>query len=91
MAVIESLIRGADGLVRAANIRTSSGRTNRPITKLHPLKITATTKETELPSTETKNEAEKPKRPKRQAALRASDRISNWIDVLSCPPEDVEN
>lgn len=36
MAVIESLITGADGLVRAASIRTSNGRTNRPITKLYP-------------------------------------------------------
>jgi hypothetical protein len=43
MAVVESLITGADGLVRAVNIRTSNGRTNRPITKLYPLEVTATT------------------------------------------------
>jgi hypothetical protein len=88
MAVIESLIRGADGLVRAANIRTSSGTSNRPITKLHPLQITATTKETDPPPTQTHNEAEKPKRPKRQAALKASQQVSVCIDAPSGPPED---
>ena len=34
MAVIEELITGNDGLVRAAKIRTAKRRTNRPITKL---------------------------------------------------------
>ena len=41
LAVIESLIEGRDGLVRAANTRTSTGCTNRPITKLCPLEISA--------------------------------------------------
>ena len=41
LAVIEELIRGNDGLVRAANIRTKNGQTNRPITKLYPLEISA--------------------------------------------------
>ena len=41
LAVIDELIRGNEGLVRAANIRTKTGTTNRPITKLHPLEITA--------------------------------------------------
>ena len=31
-AVIESVIRGNDGLIRAANIHTSTGKTTRPIT-----------------------------------------------------------
>ena len=43
MAVIESLITGADGLVRTANIRTCNGRTNRLITKLYHLEVTAKT------------------------------------------------
>jgi len=38
--VIEDTISGEDGLVRAANIRTSTGRTNRPKTKLYPLEVT---------------------------------------------------
>ena len=37
LAVVEELIVGGDGLVRAANIRTSNGKTNRPIVKLFPL------------------------------------------------------
>lgn len=39
LAVVESLIRGGAGLVRAANIGTSTGCTNPPITKLCPLKV----------------------------------------------------
>ena len=41
LAVVEDTIAGEDGLVRAANIRTSTGRTNRPIAKLYPLEVTA--------------------------------------------------
>ena len=43
LAIIESLIYGNDGMVRAANIKTSTGYTNRPITKLYPLEVTSTT------------------------------------------------
>ena len=39
MAVIQRLIKGNDGYVRAAEIRTNTGRTNRPISKLYPLEI----------------------------------------------------
>ena len=39
LAVVEDTISGQDGLIRAANIRTSTGRTNRPITKLYPLEV----------------------------------------------------
>ena len=35
LAVVEKLIAGGDGLIRAANIRNSSGKTNRPIVKLY--------------------------------------------------------
>ena len=61
MAVIESLIKGSDGLARAVNIRTSNGRTNRPITKLYPLEITATTKKADPSAVETTDDAEIPK------------------------------
>ena len=33
--------KGYDGLIRTAYIRTSTGRTNRPITRLYPLEVTA--------------------------------------------------
>lgn len=39
LAVVEELNRGADGLVRSAGIRTSNGRTSRPINKLYPLEV----------------------------------------------------
>jgi len=39
LARVDSLISGNNGRVRAANIRTDGGMTNRPITKLYPLEI----------------------------------------------------
>ena len=48
LVVIQDLIRGRD-VVRAANIRTSTGKTNRPVTKLYPLEIS--TNVTSDPST----------------------------------------
>ena len=41
LAVVEELIVGNDGLVRAAHIRTAQGRTNRPISKLCPLEVSS--------------------------------------------------
>ena len=39
LAIVERIIQGKDGLVRAADIKTSTGYTNRPITKLYPLEV----------------------------------------------------
>ena len=41
MAVIENLIKGNDGNIRAAEVRTSNGRTNRPIARLYLLKTSS--------------------------------------------------
>ena len=41
LAVIESLNKGGDGMIRSANIRTATGWTNRPIARLYPLEVTA--------------------------------------------------
>jgi len=38
----DELNKGADGLVRSAQLRTSTGRTNHPIAKLHPLEVMVT-------------------------------------------------
>jgi len=38
--IIERLDKGYDGLIRAAHILTSTGRTNRLITRLHSLEVT---------------------------------------------------
>jgi hypothetical protein len=40
LSVIENVIRSADGEIRAADIRTANGKTNRPISKLYPLQVT---------------------------------------------------
>ncbi len=39
LAVVEALIRSDDGKVRVADIRTATGKSNRPINKLYPLEI----------------------------------------------------
>ena len=93
LAVIENLIRGSDGLVRAAHIRTSTGYTNRPVTKLYPLEITTTTT---VPSVASHDRPEQqpaavpPTRPRRAATTEAMRRISNWARCIRAPPEDVE-
>ena len=49
LTLVESLVRGADNCVRAANLRTAQGRTNRPETKLYLLEIKAKA-EIEIPT-----------------------------------------
>jgi len=51
LAVIEELLKGNDGLVRAANIRTAQGRTNRPTARLIPLEVSSEVATTELNTT----------------------------------------
>ncbi|XP_065911194.1 uncharacterized protein [Dysidea avara] len=43
MGIVEDLMTGGDGIVRAVTLRTASGLTNRPVTKLYPLELTVTT------------------------------------------------
>jgi len=56
LAIIEGLNKGEDGLIRLANVRTSTGQTNQPIAKLYPLEVTAAEQPTmgntrEMPAT----------------------------------------
>ena len=77
LAVIENLTEGKDGYVRSADIRTTNGKTNRPIAKLYPLEVRATTAaeypiEIEQPVTPIENTRElQTKRPIRMAARNA--------------------
>ena len=103
LAVIEDVIRGSDGLIRAANIRTKAGRTNRPIARLYPLEVRST--DTLKPSlmipdkpqpqpsdTASEEQATQPSaRQTRSAALKARKKLRDWTEVLRAPPEDVEN
>ena len=97
LAIIEGVNKGADGLIRSANVRTSTGRTNRPIARLYPLEVTAA----EVP--ETLESCDKPReqplaptpprpeqRPVRQAALRGRQMVQQWMNSLLGPPEDVK-
>ena len=92
LAVIEDLIRGGDGLVRAAHIRTSTGYTNRPVSKLYPLEVSASPS---VPRIASQNSpAHQPTtvtstRPRRAAATEAMGRISEWERCIRAPPEDV--
>ena len=50
---------GRDGLVRAANIRTSNRKTNRPIEKLYPLEVNSLSEVTPNKSLQTENALER--------------------------------
>ena len=105
-AVIEGVIRGNDGLIRAANIRTSTGKTTRPITKLYPLEVTSInesdsmtsdvdssgdlTRDSDPPFSHSNTEQPSVKS-MRKAAVKARERVSEWTSILRAPPEDVAN
>lgn len=91
--MIENLLEGKDEQIRAAHIRTSNGKTNRPIVKIYPLEVRATSEENHPVETEEsimQNEnspEDRTKRPIRATARNALQRISNWTKVLNAPPE----
>jgi len=99
LAVIERLMKRADGLVRSADIRTTTGKTNQPIARLYPLEVTASgtvrdapqANSAELSSSATNDSDEPtlPTRPVRNAAKRGREQVKQWITSLRCPPEDV--
>ena len=81
LAVVESLIRGNDNCVRAVNLRTANGLTNRPITKLYPLKVLAESepKVSEEESVEHEDRLPQPvQRSKRALAVEARHNIMDW-------------
>ena len=96
MAVIENLIKGNDGNIRAAEVRTDSGRMNRPIAKLYPLEITSE----QLVDTDTINNENDDKQctddidehlplmeewPIRSSAAKARQNISCWSKEILNP------
>lgn len=100
LAVIKEVVKGKDGLIRSAVIRTANGITNRPITKLYPMEITATVPTESAPQTEqdlVMDNGDKQDEmtgcstvSARKAATRARERLSEWSQILGAPPEDVE-
>ena len=87
------MVQGLDGHVRVANIRTKTGKTNRPIAKLYPLEITAQTEQLVPKSRNEDDEQpqqESSRNNKRKAAIRARECIKNGQENFVPPPEDVE-
>ena len=104
LAVIEELIEGLDGGIRAAKIRTTTGRTNRPVAKLFPLEVNAMSQANATTGSEANAQPSNNaldgsvttsntvgNRFTRNAAIRARNRIKGWTDLLSVAPEDADN
>jgi len=101
LAVIEELIEGLDGGIRAAKIRTANGKTNRSVTKLFPLEVndvSETSEKTVDDNTDKRKDDEDTsgnaskgigEKLTRKAAARARQCIKGWTDVLSVALEDV--
>jgi len=96
LAVIESLNKGADDMIRSVNIRTASGRTNRPIARLYPLEVNSPDMAMTAPETDSETDSEtrnsvttSANRPTREAAKRGQQKIREWVNLLRAPPEDV--
>ena len=99
LAVVEDLIKGNDGQVRAAHIRTSNHKTTRSVAKLFPLEVhsEATPEEADQSSTSTESQQSTAAtetvrvRTMRAAAARALQRMKEWNGALGQPPENVVN
>ena len=96
LGVIDSLIQGNDGLVRAVNVRTSNRVTSRPISRLYPLEVSLPPDDQSEHSSPTEPitrniEDMARNRPQRAAAKKARTCLLEWTARLKRPPEDVEN
>ena len=76
MAVVTDLVRGNDGLVRAAKIRMKNTETSRPIVKLYPLEIRSATDDADQSICDKD-------RPKRDASVKAKENIRKWLNLPS--------
>lgn len=76
MAVVDQLINGKDGEIRAVNLRTAKGSTNRAISKLYPIGMS------EPANQESRHFSSQPVRvrPKRKAAKEANIRLKTILE-----------
>ena len=88
---MEDTITGEDGLIRAANIQTSTGRTNRPIIKLYPLEVTAEDPLFKQHENKSNSPEQANTRHVCQAALWGREQVQEWTKTLCGSLEDVEN
>ena len=78
LALVTSINRGHDGLVRSANVRTANGTMNRPISRLHPLEVQVKEVQIHISDVDTTIQAPTPaRRPQRDAARRVVRRIAD--------------
>jgi len=87
LAVLERFVERKYGSLHSATIHTKNGVTNRPVSKLYPLEVTAndTAQVRELASQEVNNH------PKRRAAEQARQQIMQWSKCIHAPLEDIED
>ena len=86
--MIESLNKGADGMIHSANIQTTSGKTNRPIARLYPLEVNSSDMDVIAPETDSDSSnsmTTSADRPTREAAKRSQQKIKKWVDLLCAP------
>ena len=86
LALVEELIEGNDGHVRAAIVKPKSGRTSRPIVKLFPMEMKSTRdnmNSTDVNSDGGHSKTDTPReRTQREASTRAREKIHKWIHGL---------
>ena len=77
IGVVDNLIQGRDGVVRAVKLRAGTSFLERPIQHLYPLELTCD-REKEEPTTALNVEAPEFS-PRRTAAIEARDRIAAFV------------
>jgi len=96
LGLVTLLNHGADGIVRSAELKTSTGITNRPIVKLYPLEVRSDPQNIGAPqnivdpqnTVDAQNTVDPqntvaPRRPLRAAAVKANQRLKQWAKVLN--------
>ena len=68
LGVITDVYKGPDGVIRSAQLKTKNGFTNRPISKLYPFEVQSSHVDERTTEVESA-------RPKREAAMRALERL----------------
>ena len=94
--MIEDVVKGSDGLIRAANIRTKPGKTNCPVARLYPLEVCSTetlklTPTIPQPSNgPPEDQIQSGARQTRNTALKARLKLHEWTQILRAPLEDIK-
>ena len=85
LAVIESVNRGADGVICSADIRTATGKTNRPIARVYLQEVLAAEETVTIKVLEKSDTPVPLKRPMHEAAKRGQQQMKEWMTSLRGP------